>query len=359
MGATRVSVHLVKGNDAVLLSEAATQLVRDLVGERERAEAVEEFRGDDYELGAVVMAASTVSMFGTRVVVARNLARFPTSEVAELVELVRQPPPECELVLVWDRPITPGARATPLPKALTEAVSAGGGAVLDAGLPSGKARQGWADEQFDAAPVQLDPAARRHVLDVLGEDLHRLGGVLEVLAGAHGEPGRPGGPAEPLGVADVVPYLGEAGGVPPWELTDAIDAGRVGDAVDKLRRLLGGGERHPLQVMVTLQSHYERMLRLDGSGVADEKAAAALLGMKGSTYPAKKAMVQGRKLGSAKVARAVQLLATADVELRGATAAPPEAVMELLVARLAALSGGGAGSRTAGSAPGAVRGRKR
>jgi DNA polymerase-3 subunit delta len=333
-----MSVHLVKGNDPVLLGDAATQLVREVVGERERAEVLEEFRGDDYDLGAVVMAASTVSMFGERVVVARNLARFAAAELTALVELVREPPPECTLVLVWDRPITPGARAAPLPKALTEAVTSGGGTVLDAGLPSGKARQGWADEQFDAAPVRLSPAARRHVLDVLGEDLHRLGSVLEVLAGAHA------GAADPLAVADVVPYLGEAGGVPPWELTDAIDAGRVGDAVDKLRRLLGGGERHPLQVMVTLQSHYERMLRLDGSAVADEKAAAALLGMKGSTYPAKKALVQGRRLGSAKLARAVRLLATADVELRGATAVPPEAVMELLVARLAALSGGAAGS---------------
>jgi DNA polymerase-3 subunit delta len=332
-----MSVHLVKGSDPVMLSEAATDIVRELEGGRARDEVLEEFRGDDYDLGAVVMAATTVSMFGARVVVARNMARFAADELTELVELARQPPPECELVLVWDKPTTSGARASSVPKALSDAITAGGGTVVNAGLPSGKdARRGWADDQFDACPVRLDSAARRHVLEVLGEDLHRLGGLLDLLAGAYGDAEA----REELGVADVVPYLGEAGGVPPWDLTDAIDSGRVGDSLEKLSRMLVGGERHPLQVMATLQSHFERMLRLDGSGVADEKAAAALLGMKGSTYPAKKAMVQGRKLGSAKLARAIGLLATADVDLRGATGAPPEAVMELLVARLAALSGG-------------------
>lgn len=38
-----------------------------------------EFSGDDYDLGAVVLAAQTVSMFGDRVVVARNLARYGTA----------------------------------------------------------------------------------------------------------------------------------------------------------------------------------------------------------------------------------------------------------------------------------------
>ena len=255
------------------------------------------------------------------------------------MDLVSRPSDDVAFVLAWDKPITSGARANPVPKGLVEAVKVGGGIVIDAGLPSGRARDGWVEEQFERAAVVLTPGARRAVLDVLGEDLHRLGGLLELLASAAPEA------TGVLAEDDVAPFLGQAGGVPPWELTDAIDAGRVADAVDKVRRMLGSGNRHPLQIMVTLQSHYERMLRLDGSGVQDEKAAAALLGMKGSTYPAKKALVHGRRLGSAKLARAVQLLATADVDLRGATALPGEAVLELLVGRLAAMS-----SRTTGQA---------
>ena len=80
------------------------------------------------------------------------------------------------------------------------------------------------------------------------------------------------------------------------------------------------------------------MLRLDGADVRDEKAAAQLLGMKGSTFPAKKAMQQGRKLGTEKLARAIELLAEADLDLRGTKDWPPELVIEVLVARLANLS---------------------
>ena len=336
-----MTVHLLKCADPVLLGEAAAEVVRRLVGDRDRTEVLEEFRGDDYELGAVVLAATTVSMFGDRVVVARNMARFAAADVDQLADLVAEPPHDTDIALVWDKPVTAGARANPVPKKLSDAVKAGGGEVLECGLPGGKARQGWLDGQIDAAPVRLDRRARQLLEDTLGDDLNRLGGILDVLAAAH-----PGDRA-PLTADDVEPFLGRAGGVPPWELTDAIDGGRTAEAVDKARRMMGGGERHPLQVMVTLQSHFERMLRLDGAGVGDEKAAAALLGIKGSTFPAKKALAQSQRLGSARLARATELLAEADVQLRGSTALVPEAVIELLVARLATLSGSPqAGRRT-------------
>jgi DNA polymerase III subunit delta len=273
-----------------------------------------------------------VSMFGDRVVVARNLARFATADVEALAALVADPPPDVDIVLVWDKAVTAGARANPVPKKLADAVKAGGGEVRECGLPGGKARQGWLDAQFEAAPVRLDRQARQLLESTLGDDLNRLGGILEVLAAAHPE----GGGA--LTATDVQPFLGAAGGVPPWDLTDAIDAGRTAEAVALARRMMGGGERHPLQVMVTIQSHFERMLRLDGAAVGDEKAAAALLGMKGSTFPAKKALAQSQRLGSARLARATELLAQADVQLRGATGLPADAVLELLVARLGALS---------------------
>ena len=111
--------------------------------------------------------------------------------------------------------------------------------------------------------------------------------------------------------------------------------------------LMTGAGWHPLQVMATLTNHYLRMVALDGSGVGDEKAAAALLGMKGSTYPAKKALGQARKLGSERLAEFTRLLAAADVDLRGAKAWPPELVVEVLVARLASRTPSAGGRRPA------------
>ncbi len=56
-----------------------------------------------------------------------------------------------------------------------------------------------------------------------------------------------------LGPEHVEPFLGDAGGVPPWDLTDAIDSGRTSRSIELLGRMLGAGERHPLQVMAILQ----------------------------------------------------------------------------------------------------------
>ena len=69
----------------------------------------------------------------------------------------------------------------------------------------------------------------------------------------------------------------------------------------------------------------------------DEKTAAALLGVK-SGFQARKALDQSRRLGHDGIARAIALLAGADLDLRGAKEWPDELVMEVLVARLARLT---------------------
>ncbi len=331
--ATHSPVHLLKGGDEVLISEATHDLVARLVGDADRNEVLDEFSGDEYASGQVVMAATTMSMFGSRVVVARNCARFGTEDLAPIIAYLADPSPESTVVLVWEKGLASGARATAVPKKQRDAIKAAGGEIHDCGLPGGKGRGMWVDEQLSASPVRLHPRARTALIEQLGDDLSRLGGILTVLEATFGD--------QEVGPDDIAPFLGEAGAVPPWELTDAIDGGRVPEAVEKLHRMLAGGARHPLQVMVTLQSHVERMLRLDGSGVRDEQQAAALLGMKGSTFPAKKALAQSRKLGSAKLARAIRLIAAADVDLRGRTEQSGEVVLETLVARLAAMSSSG------------------
>ena len=141
-----------------------------------------------------------------------------------------------------------------------------------------------------------------------------------------------------MGTEELEPFLGQAGGVAPWELTDAIDRGDTAGALTQLHRMLEAGERHPLVVMATLHRHYANMLRLDGAGVADERGAAKVLGV--APFPAKKALSQARRLGLAGVGRAIELLAQADLDLRGATAWPEALVMEVLVARLSRLGPG-------------------
>jgi DNA polymerase III delta subunit len=100
--------------------------------------------------------------------------------------------------------------------------------------------------------------------------------------------------------------------------------------------MLLAGESHPLVVLALLHKHYRQMLRLDGAGVTTPEQAADVLGIK-SSFPAKKALTQAGRLGSSRIARAVQLLAAADLELRGTTGLSGELVVEVLVARLSRL----------------------
>ena len=326
------ALHVFRGDDLALLGNALQECVHQLVGSEDRSLVVEELDGDEYTVASIVAAAQQPPFLtDRRVVVARQAGVFTTTDsVAPLLAYLADPLPTTALVIVWERPPRPGARLGRVPTKLVDAVKKHG-VLVDSGAGSGKARDQWLDDQLKTAEIRLDAAARRAVAERIGEDAGLLVGLLGTLTAVFGSD-------QSVGVDDIRPYLGQEGGVKPFELTDAIDQGDVAGALDKLARLLGGGSWHPLQVMATLSNHYLRMLALDGAGIGDEKAAAELLGLKGSTFPARKALGQTRRLGHERVVRAIDLLAEADLDLRGGKAWPDHLVLEVLVARLATMS---------------------
>ena len=332
MTSTPPPAYVVKGRDPTLLVDALNDLVEELVGDGDRSLVVDELTGEDYELGAVVDAAQTPPFFGDRrVIVARQASRFSSAAaVAPLVDYLGAPLDTSTVILVWEK--SGEQRQVPrVPKALADAVAAAGGTDVDASVPSGRQRKRWLDDQFADGSVDLDAEARSMVAERLAEDVARLPGLLAMLESAYG-------PGAQLGAEEVEPFLGSSGSVPPWELTDAIDEGDIALALDRLHRMTVAGDRHALQIMATLHSHIGRIARLDGADAADEKAAAQLLGMKGSTFPARKALRSARRLGYERINRAVTLLAEADLDLRGRRAWSEELTMEVLVARLAQLN---------------------
>jgi len=327
-----MAVHLLTGDDESLVGGAASELVQRLVGDGDRSFMVDDFDGDDYEVRQLVDAAQTPPFLTERrVVIGRGIGRFTTDDVEPLVAYLADPLPSTELVLVGG-----GGR---LPKSLTDAVKKAGGEIVATGAPTGrKDRSLWIEEHVAAAGVRLDAAALAAVSEWMGEDAGRLRAVLATLVSTYGTQQR-------LGVVDVTPFLGDAGGVPPWDLTDAIDRGDVTAALTHLRRMMRAGERHPLQVMAILHNHFTRLMRLDGANARSESDAASILNVK-SGFQARKVLDQYRRLGSANVAQAIQLLAQADLDLRGMRDLPDDAVIEILVARLARLaSRGGSGRR--------------
>jgi DNA polymerase-3 subunit delta len=125
--------------------------------------------------------------------------------------------------------------------------------------------------------------------------------------------------------------------VAPWDLTDAIDKGDANTALVMLHRMMKAGGSHPMQILALLANRYAQMMKIDGRGVRSGADAAAILG--GKEFTARKVLEQYQRLGSAGVARANSLIASADLDLRGATDWEPELVMEVLIARLSRLAG--------------------
>ena len=343
-----MSVHLVRGDDPILRSDALDALVADLLGADDRSLALEEFTvpgrpregevgGEDERRaavgGAVNAALSPPFMTTVRVVVVRDVGNLLAAEVAPLLEYLDDPLDSTHLVLVAG-----GGRT---PDALAKKCKAVG--VVEHG-PAHTAAADVLDAALGGAGLALRPRARTLVLDRVGGDAGRLPAIVEVLASAFG----PGTTLEP---DDVAPYLGDAGSVPPYELTNAIEEGDVAGALAVLARLLHatGPQQpkamHPLQVLAMLHNRYRRIARLDDPQIRTEQEAAAALGGNVKAFTAKKTLAVTRRLGTEGIRDAYALLARADLDLKGARAIPEDAVIEVLVARLAAQTARAGGGR--------------
>jgi DNA polymerase III delta subunit len=315
-----VAVYLFKGADSALVGDAVALQVRASVGEEDRSMVLDEFDGE-YVPAAVVEAAMTPPFIGDkRVVLARNVSAHK-GDLDGIIEFIETSPDDVDLLLEWG-----SGAVTPR---LVTAIKKAGGIIIDPSPPSGaKDRREWWNDHIAAHEVNLDAKAASLVAEWLGEDVARWPRLADALKAAYG----------PTRITPELlePFLGVRGDVKPWDLTDAIDAGDAPRAIVVVRRMMDAGERHPLQILAQLHSHVARLARLDGKDVSSREEAEEVLGLKG--FPAEKALKAYRSLGSDGVRKMYELLATADVDVRGGTGLDNSVVMDVLLARLARLA---------------------
>ena len=326
-----MAIFLVLGSDPRLVSARLTDLVDELVGDRDRTTSYEGFDLEgvaaDDRAGVVanaVSAAQTQSLFqDVKVVVLRELGEATVDQLSPLVNYLPVAEPTSHLVLT---------STSKLAKSVMDALKKVGVTEFDTNPPSRKNEVfDWFDETLKEAGLTIDPSAVAKMVDWLGEDRARLPSLIEVLSSTYGT-------SKKLTMADVEPFLGEKGSVLPWDLTDAIDKGDSATSLMMLRRMVRSGEYHPLQVMSLLHNHYSKLLRLDGPTIGSVADAKSLIGSK-SDFQARKYMDVSRRMGPRNVSAAIQLLARADVDLRGGRDLEEELTLEILIARLCRLSG--------------------
>lgn len=330
-------VVLVDGNDATLVGEAVEAVIREALGGEDRSLALEDYEGDDVDLAAVADACSTPPLLSARrIVVVRSVGRYNTEEVMPLLSYLDDPLPTTALVLA-------GGGGQVAPKLLAAARAKG--AVVGTTVESRQAGE-WLAGRLHKASVRFDHDAQELLRHHLGEDVSEIVPLLGLLEAAYG-------PGAKLGADEVEVYLGKPGSVTPWAFTDAIDAGDSKLALELLRRMLEAGGRHPLVVISILHRHVAGLMRVDGPSISTEADAAKAIGIAPgrSTFPARKALRAASQWGSANIAEAVGLVSDAEVDLKGASAWPEIAVLEVLVARLCRL----ARSRAVGHRSGGAR----
>jgi DNA polymerase III subunit delta len=346
------ATYLVKGSDPSLRDRVVGDLVTELLGADDPTMALEEITipgragaGDDSDapagadgrdaaVAAVLNAAgSPPFMTEHRVVVVRDAGALTAGDIDGIVRYLDDPLDTTILVFV--------AGGGTMPPALTKKLKE---VKAQERAPESEKTDKVLISSAHEAGVLLTTDAARLVAEHLGEDAGRVAALVDVLAAAGDE-------GQTLGVDDVRPYLGEAGTVPSYQLTNAIEAGDPATALEVLHRLLTVSSAqqpkpmHPLQVMGMLNGYYRRILRLDDPSLRSPADAVVALGGKIKEFPARKALNQARALGSGGIRQAFDALFQADLDLKGARGIPEQAVMEVLVVRLARLSARTGGRR--------------
>ena len=331
-----MAAYVVSG-DETLIGLELTALVDRLVGDNDRSMMVEDFDLADAgtQVGLVADALGTMPLFTERrVVVLRNVHGAPADVLEPVVAAIAGRVDEVDVVA------TVTGRQ---PKAFADVMKKASAETIGASVGTGKNdRLGRVEVQLVEAGLSYSPEVPQMIVRWLGEDHSRLAGLVQTLVSTYGENAK-------LVRSDVDLFLGGAGSVAPWDLTDAIDAGDTSGALVMLHRFLADGT-HALQVLALLANRYGQMMKLDGRGVRTGADAVAILG--GKEFPARKVLEQYQKLGSGGVARAMSHLAAADVDLRGGKDWPDVLVLEVLVGRLCQLvpaRGGRVTSRRASS----------
>ncbi len=330
-------VVCVVGTDPTMVYDALHNVVITSLDGLDPSFALQDFTakdvtstGSDSVLSKVLEALNTPPfLVERRVVVLRDAQALVVEEVAALVEWMASPAPDIVLVLA-----VVGAKSHRLVKSSNEVVE------VNVGSRSGE-RLSFVEAKLAEYEVNVDSDTARSIADRVGDDVARVDALARTLKAIFA--------TNRVTFAQIEPYLGDAGDVPEWDLTDAIDRGDSTGAIQVARRMLDSKGRAGLQIVNMLQRHYLRMARLEGSGARGADDAAALLGVK--DFPAGKSLQMSQRLGAARIATAVHWITEADAGLKGAVSYGGKdldtdmdvtelTVIEILVARLARLTSG-------------------
>jgi DNA polymerase-3 subunit delta len=175
---------------------------------------------------------------------------------------------------------------------------------------------------------QLAAAAARLLVDLIGTDMGLLDQELAKLAVYVGENAR-------IEAADVDALVGNSRAEKTWEIFDLIGAGKAGEALTFLQRLLDQGE-DPMRLLGAFSLQLRRLAQAARGVARGETLASALEEAGVLPFAVRAAEAQLRHLGRRRAERLYDWLLETDLGLKGGSQLPPRTLLERLVVRLAA-----------------------
>ena len=293
-------VYLLTGSDRPKV-ERALQRLRARVGE----EAVEvlsatEANGDD----AVAACNSLGLLASRRLVIVQDVERWRAADVKAVAGYLDDPVPGVVLALVGEGV----KRDAPIAK-----LAAKFGDLLVYDVAKGDLPR-WVADQFRRLGAEVDPAACRALVEIVGDDLHALAGEVEKLAVWAG--------GEPIGEREVELLAAPSAQMPGFALTDAWGRRDVPAVLEAADSMLERSGEHPSRViarLVGLLTHHVTRVRacqtLAAEGVRPRDAAPQL---KVHPYAAEKAFAHAENFSAEELREVVVRLAELDLALKGA-----------------------------------------
>jgi DNA polymerase-3 subunit delta len=247
-----------------VLTDLAARVLADAVATNR-----EVLHADTAPPEAVIAAGAGLGLFGgRRLVIVRGLGEAPARVVERLataIEAARARPrgwPEEGNTVVL---VAGGAdRRAPALRLVPEAER------VEVRAPAGRAVVGWLRERARAAGRELAPAAAQLLVDLVGDDLARLAGELDKAILHAAEDRR-------ISEQAVRGLAGETRVRQYWELTQALEDARRGDALRVLENLLAAGEE-PLTILAWVSGYVRTLWRVAG-GLAEGAAARQIAGL--------------------------------------------------------------------------------
>jgi len=315
------------GDEAFLHRQSLLCIRAAIFREEEGDFSLTTFDGSGTELRDVLDELGTVAMFGgRRLVIVEEADPFVTRYRAELESYVARPASTGVLVL--------SLKSFPANTRLYKAV-ASNGLLIDCSAPPAARLARWLSAWAKKThQVQLPQAAAEMLIEMIGPELGLLDQELAKLAVIAGE-------RKKLTPEMIGQSVGGWRARTTWEMLDTALDGDVAGAMTQLDRLLAAGE-NPIGLLAQISATLRRFaaatrLILQAESCGRPVAIRPALQQAGvRPFVLEKSERRLRRLGRHRGNHLYRRLLAADLDLKGASAAPPRAVLEGLIVRLAA-----------------------